>query len=581
MAHKIGKKRKVLLIVAGFLLAAIFVVGLYLTSHFEQIVVSELSRVTEEGSNGLYKLKVGGVNIRVFRGKLEMRNLSLSADTIVYNRLKQTDTAPRTAYDIHVKALRINISSWWPIIRKRHLTIGELDVINPNVVVTADTTIHRSEEPVQIGQDINKILKQVFAVVDIREVNIRNGHLYFYSNTIPGKAGFVMEKVNMLIQDISFDSSFMFRNIKIPYWSSLRCKVGRIANVFPGEHFALGINGVAFNYNDSLLICDSIALMPQHTKYEFAKAVPGRTDWMEFNTGRTVVSGIRISEFLTYERLHIDSIAIQNPSFASFKNRKVPPPLREKPLFYKLLHHIPFEVNVPKLEMQDGIAAYEELKLTADSPGKITFTNMNLSFSGITNKAVSENQSILCRGFTKIMGRGDLNATFTFPVDKDDQHWTIMGTLGSMDLRGLNGMIIPLANISIERGNVKRMDISITGTDHTASINMLFLYNNLKINVLNKEGNKTGLASKVVNEYVLTPENPTDGQEPRRVRMTVQRDIYRSLFHFWWNPIFAGIKETVGFTEKKQEALKSVKEFVDDFKNNRNEQKGRRKKKKK
>jgi hypothetical protein len=55
----------------------------------------------------------------------------------------------------------------------------------------------------------------------------------------------------------------------------------------------------------------------------------------------------------------------------------------------------------------------------------------------------------------------------------------------------------------------------------------------------------------VANNFVLKDSNPSGKKEPRIARMHFERNKQRFMFHYTWQTIFSGIKETVGFPDIK------------------------------
>jgi hypothetical protein len=566
MANKIRNKRKSILIVIGVIIGVLLTISIFISLRLEKIVVSELVKLTEEKSDGLYKLQIKSASFNLLSGKVIIRKASLAPDSAILNNRYLENTAPATIVNVEIGALHIKLSHWLSSLKNKNFVVAHFNIFSPHIRIVQDTALLHLQKADSTNIAINKPLEKLFSSLNFNDISIKNGFLEKKLSHAPDNAGLIVNGINTSIRELTWDSVFLFQDLIIPQWSRINFSIRNISYTLPGEHLRLEMNRLSFA--DSSFSWDSLLLIPLHDKFEYAGKTPRQTDWMFIQTKYVNLSGIDLKQLFKSDLLQIDEIFIREFYFASFKNRKIPPLIpHEKPLFHRLIHKIPFEINVPNIIIQDGKAQYEELALHAQSPGIIHFDDINLCFNGLTNRPVERDQFVEIDGGAMLMGKGKISVHFELPLDPSNQIFKVTGSLGAIDLRSVNPMIKPMANLAIERGNVDKVSFAITGTDHTASIDHLFLYHNLKINLLNKERNKTRLASKVVNEYVLKQNNPELKGKQRRVKTSVTRDIYRSNFQFWWSAIFEGTKETVGFTKEMQQEVELLKSLNEKIKN--------------
>ncbi|MDR0661542.1 MAG: hypothetical protein LBG19_12325 [Prevotellaceae bacterium] len=111
-------------------------------------------------------------------------------------------------------------------------------------------------------------------------------------------------------------------------------------------------------------------------------------------------------------------------------------------------------------------------------------------------------------------------------------------------------MATPLAFIEIKSGVVQSMNFSISGNSKTAKTNMTFLYNDLKVDILNpkKENHpERKFLSGVVNTLLIKSNNPSGNREPRKVTgANSERDRFLSNFNYWWRGIREGMMHSIG-----------------------------------
>ena len=115
----------------------------------------------------------------------------------------------------------------------------------------------------------------------------------------------------------------------------------------------------------------------------------------------------------------------------------------------------------------------------------------------------------------------------------------------------LNKIIEPLAMASVKQGVVEKVSFDMNGSDTKASANVLFLYHDLKLDLLkkdedDKELKKKGFVSMLANTLIKDKnDNPSNVKS-----VEYQRDITRSFFNLVWKTIYTGVITTALGTKK-------------------------------
>lgn len=104
-------------------------------------------------------------------------------------------------------------------------------------------------------------------------------------------------------------------------------------------------------------------------------------------------------------------------------------------------------------------------------------------------------------------------------------------------------------------GKIKRMadevvflDFRIASNTWQSQINMLFLYEDLKVRLLKEKDGEVKVRSfltTLANGILLIKNNPGSKGE-RKAEATAERDVYRSQFNYLWRSLLAGLKKTIG-----------------------------------
>lgn len=98
------------------------------------------------------------------------------------------------------------------------------------------------------------------------------------------------------------------------------------------------------------------------------------------------------------------------------------------------------------------------------------------------------------------------------------------------------------------------IDFSISGNSSIAKTNMTFLYNNLKVELLNPKKEKRShrkFLSGIVNTLLIKSDNPSGSKEPRKATaVTNERNRFLSNFNYWWRSVREGMVHSLGIPGK-------------------------------
>src|SRR4030095_2265605 len=148
------------------------------------------------------------------------------------------------------------------------------------------------------------------------------------------------------------------------------------------------------------------------------------------------------------------------------------------------------------------------------------------------------------------MDAATLSANFNFLLKAPDGKFQMLAEVNKTNATQLNRASLPLAQFELESGIINKLVYRAYGNDSHASGNLLFLYDDLKINFLEpseEDGDlqKKGLKSFLANIFFIKQQNPKKDKEPREANVTTKRHPRKGFFNMIWRALFAGLKETI------------------------------------
>lgn len=526
----------------------------YVASNIEKIARNTLIEEVKKSTNGLYTLQMGVFNLSLANGVLRINDISIQVDSSKLYQLELKGEKPEYTISFSAKSLEVDLDRLLKIWRGRKLQVKYISVVEPNIKLF----LHSNKRQKTLADSTNVADKRYqklpfFSSAAIEKADLINGCISYYDQRNSETRIFHIKDFSFKAEDIKIDSLINLQN-PLTHLGSATVEANGIQHYLLSNALLFSIKRISANLRDSLVTVDSLSITPQYEKYEFARKTPNHNDIIYLSVKSIMLSGIHFNELLSHKKLTIGSITMDNFYFWSFKNKKIPPViLKEKPLFHKLIHRIRIPVLITSLTVNNGKASYEELSLNGKTPGKIDFTDISLEVNGLTNIATPKSQLYTAKARGKVYGEGMLEVAFRLPVDPLNDYFELEGHLGKMDLTAINQMAIPLAFLEIASGTAQRMDFSISGNSKTSKTDMTFLYNNLKVELLNsnKNSKERKFLSGLVNTLVIRSNNPLGNREPKRATGIIsERERFLSNFNYWWRGIRDGMLSSLGVPGK-------------------------------
>ncbi len=531
------------------LLAAIIVaVGVVTTAHTLRgrakiYAIRLITEAVQAHIGPLYRFGIDGFAVHLRGGEVAVHGLTLTPDSTVVDSLAAAGHPVHTLCTASINDVRIWIRHPLRNLRHGRLDINRIEITFPRLKVVRDTVAGR----VAAGPDT--LFHSPFRRITIDRIDLYSGEVSYRRDSLRHR----VRGLSIAVDRLRFDSLVDLRRLPLP--GELRITAEESSHYPVGTASRLALGHIEADLRSRMIAVDTLSLTPEHGKADFAR-LTGK-DWLELHSGRIALHGADISG----GGLKADSLLLSGVSVGSYKNRQISQNETIKPLFNRLLQQSQTSITIDRIRVTDSRATYEELPVKGYAPGRITLTGIMAQVDSLTN-VPGANTHYRMTARAHVMG-GVLSARFTYPVSQSDESFLITGTFKGADVADFTPMTKPLGNIEGVSGHINRLDFNIYGDDRSGKVTMRMAYDSLEVAVLGKLGLRSWIGTAVVNNFILLPSNPIPGEELREVRASAIRDPHRSHFNYIWRISFAGIKESVGLTEKRQEKITSLqKQFT-------------------
>jgi hypothetical protein len=296
---------------------------------------------------------------------------------------------------------------------------------------------------------------------------------------------------------------------------------------------------------------DSLKIIPQYPKAEFAKRVGYETDRLDCVFPAIEFDGINYESFLHNNTLAIHQVSL---SFliSVYRDKRINDLRKYKPLPDSLMRELPFALLIDSIRVEDSQVIYEEVAESAEASGKVHFRKLNAMIYDISNRAET---AMHLRAHARFMNDGEINIRGSFS-NSDKPHF-LEGSLRNFKLPRINQMLMPATGLSIESGKLDLMKFAFWYNDHHSDGELLLNYRDLKFQSLRENKDDETVPNFVktllINAFI---ENDLDKNDPRPKHegdIHFVRDQNKFIFNFWWKSLLSGLKAATGVPTPKED----------------------------
>lgn len=433
---------------------------------------------------------------------------------------------------------------------------NHLDIIENDLLYLDKLSIYHPQFSINTSKD-QKNLK-IPLNLDISDFSILNAQLKINDFKI-NSINLTCNEISLAKDQTAFDLED-FQGLKI--WGE-RLKIPLGESLFSGS-----IGKYQFNISDQSAVLNKVRLEPKYNRGEFQNHISVQQDWFDGIIQEISFKGLNFDSLLRSKHLIATQINIKELDLDTHRDKRLPPePNLFKPLVQSSLRKIPNLFSIDTINIISGYVSHSEFSEKGERPGSIFFRNLNGSILNLTNDPdqIAKNAQTTFKAKGALMNTGDFMIMVKFDLKSDNDAFRFSGSLGKMDLTELNRYLQPTAYVLIRGGMCNSASFSFNGNNEYAMGEMKFLYDDLKISVLNQQtydtkGLGASMKSFFANTFVVNTQNPHLFIE-RDGDIFHERNQEKSIFNFWGKALLSGVVSSIGATNNKKEIRKKNEEI--------------------
>jgi hypothetical protein len=506
------KKKKVPVIrfLKPLVVTIITIALILLTIHafidfFEKDIFDIVVKHLEKSSCGLYIIKYDTVDLDFFQGRFYVKNLSIQLDKTMLTNIKSPLPQKRTLVETTLPELKLEGISIFSLIFSQSFKVNKL--------------------------------------------SLKKGKLAIFKLAAPGQIVLIFQAPEVSLQ---FSQLTIYPYISFAAGESNLKEPG----FFPVDGFyklkAQTVN-LSKSRLSSFISLDSLELIPGYKKYQFARKKGHQSDRFELKIDNITSRAVDFNDLFKNRRFYSRLLTIRNPRLEVFRDKNIPKKPNRPPKKFpqQLLRELDFKLKIDQIRISNGCIDFIEHAIDEKRAGKVFVNEIQANIENVSNypETLEEKPSIGLSASAKIMGKGNLKASLTIPINDKKNTFNFSGSLGRMDMRVFNSILEPNSHIRIRSGIIDRAEISARCDNRLAKGKMKLFYRNLKISLLKvKEGGiykKMGFKSLMANIFIRQ-NNPKPGKQLKIGEILYIREQPISIFAFIWKAILSGFKSSVG-----------------------------------
>ncbi|MCL6258895.1 DUF748 domain-containing protein [Aquiflexum sp. TKW24L] len=543
------------LIVIGFIgfLSLPILINKYLNSNADRLISNMITRTSRFGE---HEVTFGEIVLNYdYSGTyLKIRNIRVTpSESLGKDRIK---------VNLTVDHVDLTGFKWFPFLFRNTITVDSALLDNINIVSSTPPWDSLFNEPKKQknknGKDYDLIEVKNFKLNDL-SVEIKNN---VYDSVRIAMVNMDINAKEFRLTKDNLDNPNSLFDVEMIHGSIEKAQI----HFDQFRQYTL-VEDIDFDTQTKRMTIGSIGLHNKMDRYAYTALFEGRQSWIDISKAKMELSGVNFGSYLQKGIVEVDTLKSDGLQLELFMDKRKKEDLQKRPqMINKTMDNLKQIIHIEHLFINNSYIKIEERPDNASpKSGFIFFSDINAHVTNVSNyiERRGKNRTLELDLTAKLMGEGPLTAIVKFDLENPDGQFTLKGTLGKLNLKSLNTMIEPEAKVGLKSGTVSRMDFNILANEYDGSGELIFRYENLEVELLNKdfeadENVLRKIGAFLANRIVIKSNNPGKNGELKKGNVYFIREKHKSMFAYWWKLIFSGMKSTVtgeSMEEMKKKAL--------------------------
>ncbi|GMQ24458.1 hypothetical protein Aoki45_11400 [Algoriphagus sp. oki45] len=531
-----NKAAKILIFI--FLLIALALVGVGF--YAETWVNSNLASIINSNPERKYDLNFERADLDLFGKKIKLENISIYP----------AKELPTSYIEGSMReAMLFNVDLMKLVFQKIGI-IEKLEFIQPDFIVHH---IPDSLNQYHSANSLQDLFGDLLARGEIRNFNLERASASLKEGD--KEIGF-LRNLSISVKGLATDSVLVKQLIPFQF-DELQINMDSLFyGLKTDQNFHLG--KAYFDSKTNKVKFENILFEYEKNLESVSKEMDFQRDLVNVKVDSLVFFGIEANtNFYSDLDIRADKLLVAGLDLIDFRNKAKPrPPAEIKPMFQGMIQRLDFPLKLDTLELNNGHISYSENVPQKGESWQIHWTKLNGHFINLTS--IPEFQNSFGQFEAKILGevKGEGKLDFNLRVPYEREEFYLDVTLSNFDMTTLNSTLKPIMNGDITSGQMHRLKMVIHASETQAKVDMIFDYQDLKVELFNKKGEKKNIISSTLANLALNQSNLPGDKKYLTPSYSIARNKTRGPFFLIWQSTKEGMMKIVpgGVARKLLEA---------------------------
>jgi hypothetical protein len=544
------KKYKKIIIISAIVLFSLFTIFIILADRLiEPILKDKLHTLIIQGSDSLYSYKLGRLSTSLLGGKVEVENLQITIDSNRYAQLEQKRALPSLTMQLNLGRGYIQGVGIISLLFGRKVIVEE--ILSKDAQIKLSRHIHQIQKVTE-SKPLWMAIRPKIESIDIKTIRLVGIKMSYKNADTSESVKLKFDRCDAVFKNIRVDSLAAVDTTRIGFTKSINLKFNDLKFRTDDSTYKMKAQEITYSSEKRILEVDSFKLQPTLDKDAFYKNASQQQNIYKVEIDEVRFVNTRLDHFIYNNVIDADSVVFETPRVAIYNDRSLPVNYTSKIGRYpqQELLNASSTVIIRNLSVQSATFSYTEKNPRTQMEGVLSIDNLNIAAHNITNdlNKIKNDPLLTANVQGKILGTSPVTASFNFRLDSTNGSYEATGNILKASASELNKLSVPLADIQLNSFDLQFLEFKIKGSDYGATGDVKMQYNNLFLTI-KKTDTTTGVTqtkkflTKVLNKFVLWPENPMNGSERYAIGKKVSRLTTESFFGLLWKTIFGGMQD--------------------------------------
>ncbi len=553
-----GTMRKMHLLRKTLFYLALISVGVLLVSFFfinpilEKVTDSYLKNTIKDFSEQKqYELGYDAIEINILKGQLRVINLQGSPIEERWEQFRNGNTKVSVLKEISVSNAELRGLQLWHFLwdgelELHSITVDELQLnLYRNNSSPPKSKVSIAEQKKKFSLDSLRLPGLEY--VKLGKIQFENYGLHILDmdtkDTISSYAG-----TELRIDKVSLHKSPQNKSPFLVYDLSELKLLLEQQNITPkGGTYAIAFQKLTYTLSDNSISIQDFSFKPRISKEGFKEKERYSFEIYDCAFDSLKITGFKIMSLFDHAGLVLDKIEINGLNASVYRDKTKPMNTGKKvALPLAALAKIKYPLQIDTILIVNSFFQYSELLPKNQKLLKVDFAKLNLEAYHINSVGHADESypplKILLS--TDILNNIPLSVEVKMPYHSPNSTFYYSGkTQGDMSFVKLTPVLYPATGISFSDGTLKSIAFNGIGNGYNSQGELIMLYDNLEIELFDKENSENDAIHWVANGLVKSS-NPNKRGKIIVGRISTDRVLYKGLGNYLWKSLESGMINT-------------------------------------